>query len=150
MSKFQWSALILYLTTAASYGGWRGRDLWSDWVVWCLLLPPFVWGLGKTIIEWRHNPYWVFIKIGLVMTAVAVVTIGGQALLLAWLVAEGTERCSASPTVRAVTGAGMMAAVTVMMWVGKRYGKPAELQDTNVPEDTEGSAGPSIAPDHGT
>src|SRR5262245_46551044 len=118
MSTFQWSALILYLTAAAGYGGWSGRELWADW---CVLLPPFAYGFVKTIIDWRRNPYWVSIQIGLVMTVVAVITIGGQALLLAWLVAEGTERCSASPTVRAITGAVMMAAAFAMIWDGRRY-----------------------------
>src|SRR5262245_17273213 len=84
MSKLHLSLLMLYLMAAAGYGGWRGPDLWSGWGVWCLLLPPLAWAGLKAVGEWRRNPYWGTVQIGLVMTVVAVVAIGGQALLLAW------------------------------------------------------------------
>jgi hypothetical protein len=65
------------------------------------------------------------------MTVFAVVAVGGQALLLAWLVAAATARWSAVPAVRAVAGVGLLAAVGALALAAKRFGKPAERRDTN-------------------
>jgi hypothetical protein len=149
MSKLHWSLLALYLTATAGYGGWRGRDLWSGWGAWCLLLPPLAWAALKAAGEWCRNPYWIFIKIGLLMTVAAVVVIGGQALLLAWVIAEATEQWSAVPAVRAAAGVGLVAAVGALALAAKIFAKPTEPRDTNGSENTGDPAEPSAAPDRG-
>jgi hypothetical protein len=131
MSKLHWSLLLVYLMVAAGYGGWSGPDLWSGWGVWCLLLPPFVWAALKAVGTWRRNPYWVSIKIGLAMTVVAVIAIGGQALLLAWVAAEATARWSSEPAVRAITAVGLVAAVAALAWAGKVFEKRPQSRDAN-------------------
>jgi hypothetical protein len=150
MTKFHWLLLMLYLTLAAGYGGWRGPDLWSDWGVWCLLIPPFVWAALKAIGMWRRNPYWVSIKIGLAMTVVAVVAIGGQALLLAWVAAEATTRWSADPVVRAITAVGLLAAVAALVWAAKAFEKRAQSRPATGSGNTDDPMGPAIEPDHTT
>jgi hypothetical protein len=149
MSKLHWSLLALYLTAAAGYGGWRGRDLWSGWGVWCLLLPPLALAAGKTVGEWWRNPYWFTIKMGLAMTVFAVVFIGGPALLLAWSVAEGTERWSAVPAVRAIAGGGLGAAAGGLALLAARSRKVAEPREVSGSESTAGPAEPSAAADRG-
>src|SRR5262249_325719 len=104
---------------------------WSGWSIWCLLLPPLAWVAGKAVVEWRHNPYWVFVKIGLLMTAVAVVAIGGQALLLAWLVAAATGQWSSGPVVRASIGMGLWAAACGLTSLAVNSRKAAEPQETS-------------------
>src|SRR5262245_42820914 len=99
MGKLQWSLLILYLTAAAGYGGWRGRDLWLGWGVWCLLVPALVAAAVQLVGEWRRNPDWAIIKIHLVMAVVGVAALGGAVLGFAWVVAEATQRWSAQPAV---------------------------------------------------
>jgi hypothetical protein len=131
MSNVHWSLLPLYLMAAAGYGGWSGPDLWSGWGVWCLLLPPFVWAAVKAVGAWRRNPYWVSIKIGLAMTVVAVIAIGGQALLLAWMAAEGTARWSSEPVVRAITAVGLLAAVAALVWAAKAFEKRSQSRDAD-------------------
>ena len=146
MSKLNGSLLIVYLTAAAGFGGWRGPDLWSGWSVWCLLLPPLVWAALKAAGEWRRNPYWLSIKIGFVMTVVAVVAIGGQAVILAWVVGEGTARLSSKPAVRAIAGVGLLAAVGAMVLANRKFGKPAAPQATN-PSVNSDRADEDFAPD---
>src|SRR5262245_23449014 len=118
MSNLNWSLLLLYLTTAAAYGGWRGRDLWLGWGVWCLLLPPIAVAAFQVVGEWRRNPYWGTIRIYLVMIAIGGACLGGAVLGLAWVVAEATERWSAVPTVRALVGGGLGAVGGGMAWLG--------------------------------
>ena len=149
MTKLHWLLLMLYMMLAAGYGGWRGRDLWSDWGVWCLLIPPFVWAALKAIGMWRRNPYWVSIKIGLVMTAVAVVAIGGQALLLAWMAAEATQRWSADPVWRAIIAVGLIAGVIALGWAVKAFEKPAQSPDANGSLPSDVPAEPGTAPEGG-
>src|SRR5262245_21209569 len=107
MTKLGWCLLILYLTVAAAYGGWRGRDLWQGWDVWCLLFPPIAWAALKVVGEWRRNPYSSTIQIALVMAVIGVACLGGIVLAFAWVVAEATERWSAVRIVRAIIGGGM-------------------------------------------
>jgi hypothetical protein len=147
MNKWHWLVLMVYLTAAAGYGGWRGPDLWSGWGVWCLVLPPLAWAALKAVGDWRRNRYWVVIKTGLVMTVVAVVAIGGQALVLAWAVAEATGRWSSDPAVRAVTGVGLGAAAAALVLAARHFGMPAEPRDTNGSVNTGVAAGPDAAPD---
>jgi hypothetical protein len=125
MSKLHWTLLALYLTAAAGFGGWRGRDLWSAWGVWWFLLPPLAMVAGKTVAEWWRNPHWTAIKMGLLMSVFAVVFIGGQALLLAWSVAEATARWSSRPTVRAIAAVGLLAAAGGVALATKIFGKAA-------------------------
>src|SRR5262245_9961915 len=143
MRRLHWALLILYLTAAAGYGGWRGPDLWLGWGVWCLLLPPLAWAALNAVGAWRRNPSGVFLTIGLAMTVVAVVAIGGQAVVLAWVVAEATGRWSSEPAVRALTGVGLFAAAGALALAAKRFGKPAERRDTN------GSVNPAVATEPG-
>jgi hypothetical protein len=69
------------------------------------------------------------------MTVFAVVALGGQALLLAWVVAEATERWSAVPGVRAIAGAALVAAIGALAVAAKVLGKPAEPRDMSGSED---------------
>ena len=114
MSKLHQSLLMMYLAAAAGYGGWRGRDLLSDWSLLWFLIPPLAFGLSTTFLEWRRNPYWISIKLGLVMTVFAVAVLGGTALILAWLVSEMTAKWG-EPILRAIFGFGMVAFVGVSM-----------------------------------
>jgi hypothetical protein len=107
MTKWHWSLLVLYFAVAAGYGGWRGPDLWSDSGVWFLLLPPLALAAGKAVVEYRRNPYGTFVVANLVWTLLAVVGIGGPALLLAWLVAAVTPKWSAEPAMRAAIGVAL-------------------------------------------
>jgi hypothetical protein len=110
MGKLPWSLLILYLTAAAGYGGWRGRGFWLGWGAWCLLVPPLVAAAILLVGEGRRNPPSGIIRIHLVMAVVAAAALGGAALGVAWVVAEATQQWSAHPAVRAVTGAALGAA----------------------------------------
>src|SRR5262245_21423795 len=131
MNKFHWSLLILYLTAAAAYGGWRGPDLWSGWGVWCLLLPPFAVAAVKTIADGRRNPYAVPIAINLLRTILAVVSIGGPAVLLAWLVADATGRWSVEPIVRAMIGLALGAGGGGLALLAARSRKAAEQPEAS-------------------
>lgn len=124
MSRLHFTLLVLYLTAAAAYGGWRGDDVWSGWGIWCLLLPPLAWAAVQDVAGW-HNPGRASVQIGLLLALLAVVAVGGQALLLAWMVAVATGRWSSEPAVRAAAGAGLLAAGMALVLVGKRFGKPA-------------------------
>jgi hypothetical protein len=136
MSTLHLSWLLLYLAAAAGYGGWRGRELWSGWGVWCLLLPPLVWAGAKAFADWRRNPYWSSAKIGVVMTVFAVVVVGGPALFLAWIVGDATERWSPTPAVRVMIGVGMVAVVGGLMLWAKVREKPATPVNGNGPDDS--------------
>src|SRR5262245_47063467 len=103
MGKSHWSLLILYLTAAAGYGGWRGRDLWSGWGVWCLLLPPVVWVALIALSDLRRNTMGrTTVRMTLVMVGVGIVGIGGSAFGIAWAIGELTARWSPQPPVRAI------------------------------------------------
>jgi hypothetical protein len=146
MGKLQGSLLILYLTAAAAYGGWRGPDLLSDWGVWCFLLPPLAWWAFDALAWRRRNGP---IQVALVMAVVAVVAIGGQALVLAWMAAEATGRWSSEPLARALAGVGLLAATGALLWVAKTFGKPAKAREANGSVDTVSPAEPGAAPDPG-
>ena len=114
MSKLHWSLLILYLTAAAGYGGWQGRELWSGWGVWFLLLPLFTWETLKAIGEWRRKPYWVCVRFTLLKATLNIIMIGGFAVLLAWSSAWMTARWLEGPAVRAVVGALVAAVILIL------------------------------------
>jgi len=147
MSKLGWSLLILYLTAAAGYGGWRGRDLWLGWGATWLLLPPSALAAWNAVAEWRRNPHWGILRIHLVMAAFGVVALGGIVLALAWVVAEATAEWSAWPAVRAVAGALLGAAGGGLALLGAKSRKAAEPRRANGSEDASGPAGPTVAPD---
>jgi hypothetical protein len=147
MGKLGWLLLSLYLAAAAAYGGWRGPDLWSDWGIWCFLIPPLALAALKGAADWRQNPYPSSIKIGLVMTLAAVVAIGGPTLLLAWVVAAATSDSSSQPVVRAVLGVGLLAAAFALGWVGKAFAKPAKAQGIDSTINSDGPALSGTPPD---
>jgi hypothetical protein len=147
MTNVEWSFLILYLTVAAGYGGWRGGDLWLGWGVWCLWLPPIAWAALKIAGEWRRNPYWGTIRIALVMMAIGVACLGGTVLSLAWVVAEATERWSAVPALRAIVGVGMGAAAGGLAWLYAKSRQPAELREGREPDSSGGPAEPGASPE---
>jgi len=149
MGKLQWSLWILYLTAAAGYGGWRGRDLWLGWGTWCLLVPPLVAVAVKLVGEWRRNPSWGIIRIHLVMAVVAVAALGGAVLGVAWVVAEATQQWSAQPAVRAVTGAALGAAAGGLALFSAKSGKAVEPNQTSGSVSTGGLAEPDAAADGG-
>jgi hypothetical protein len=140
MGKLQWSLLILYLTAAAGYGGWRGRDLWLSWGVWCLLVPPLVAGAFTLVGEWRRDPYWGIFKFHLGMVVVAVAALGGTVLGFAWLVAEATQQWSAQPAVRAVTGGALGAAGGGLALLYAKSRKATEPHQTSGSASTGGLA----------
>ena len=96
MSKLFWSTWILYLTAAGGYSGWRGRDLWSDWGVWYLLLPPLALAAFTSLRSWRSG---VHVQAAVIMSVFAVVAIGGSVLGLAWGIAEATRRGQSMPPI---------------------------------------------------
>jgi hypothetical protein len=147
MGKLGWSLLILYLTAAAGYGGWRGRDLWLGWGVWCLLAPPLAAAALQVIGECRRNPHWGIIRIHLVMAVFGVAALGGAVLVLAWVVAEATEQWSAQPAVRAVAGALLGAAGGGLALLGAKSRKEAEPPPTSASEGARGPGEPAVAPD---
>jgi hypothetical protein len=149
MGRLNRSLLILYLTIAAGYGGWRGGDVWSGWGIWCLLLPPLAWAVPKAVGDWHRNPSWLFVKIGLATCVVAVVAIGGQGLILAWVIAEATEKFSAVPAVRAGIGAALAAAGGGLIWLYAKSQRAAERRQATVVESTGGPAEPGAAADGG-
>jgi hypothetical protein len=67
---------FLYLPAAGGYGAWRGQVLWSDWVIWAFLLPPFAWScfLDRKILQ-TTSP--IRMLVGVVIS----LAIGGWALL---------------------------------------------------------------------
>jgi hypothetical protein len=113
MGKLIWSLLALYLTAAAAYGGWSGRDLWAGWGVWCFLLPPAAWAAVTSFRWWRSGGP---LRVAVVMSAVGVAGMGASALGLAWVIAELTGRWSAGPAGRAIAGAGFGAAAVALVW----------------------------------
>jgi hypothetical protein len=149
VKKSAWFVLILYLSAAAAYGGWRGPNVWSDWDIWCFLIPPFAAAAFKAVVSWRHNPYWVSVKISLVVTLFAVVTLGGQALLVAWIAAAATSRLSSQPLVRAIMGVGLLLAGFALVWVGKTFKQLAESRGTIASVDNGGPAASGALPEHG-
>jgi hypothetical protein len=130
----------LYMTGAAAFGGWRGQDLWSDWVIWCFLLPPLAWGVFKIIWEWRRNPYWLTIKVGLLMTGMLVVVMGGLGLGFAAIAANATVKWSASPTVRVIESIAMVAVCVALTWATKGFRGPAEPEEASGSESTKAPA----------
>lgn len=115
MSRTNWTLLLLYLTGAAAYGGWRGPDFFSQWYAWCLLLPPFVWAAVTAVGQWRRNPYWFSVVSGLLLIGATVVGLGGQALLFAWAAAESSVRFSPEAAIRAGIAAAGTAAVLLLI-----------------------------------
>jgi hypothetical protein len=146
MSKWQWSLLILYLTTAAGYGGWRGRDLWSGWGVWCFLLPPVAWAVLTAREWWRSGGP---IRVAVVMGGFGVVAVGGAALGFAWVAAEGTGRWSSDPAVRAIIGIGLGAACGGLALLHAKSQKAVGPQETSDSASPGGLAEPGAAPDRG-
>jgi hypothetical protein len=146
MRKRFYLLFTVYLMFAAGFGGWRGRDLWSDWVVWCLLLPPLAW-CGLQAIHERQGggP----IEVPVVMGVIAFVTIGASGLGIAWVIAEATEKFSASPAVRACIGAALGAAVGGLTLLPAKSQKAAELRQESVSESTGGPAESGSATDGG-
>jgi hypothetical protein len=143
MSKLHWSLLIVYLTVAAGYGGWRGRDLWSGWGVWCFLLPPVAWAAFVALRDWRRNPMgWTSIKLAFLMGGVALVGIGGSALGIAWMIGEATGRWSSEPAVRATFGVGLGAAAAGLTLLGARSRRAAQPRETKAPEGAGGLTEP--------
>jgi hypothetical protein len=150
MGKLQWSLLILFLTAAAGYGGWRGPDLWSGWGVWCLLLPAVAWVALLALADWRRNRMnWTSLKIALVLGGFGVVVMGGGALGAAWVVAETTSLLSSEPAVRAVIGVGLWTAVSGLALLAPKSRKAAEPRETSGSGSTGGLAEPGAPPDRG-
>lgn len=132
MTKLHWTLLILYLTAAAGYGGWRGQDLWSDLGIWCFLIPPILWALSIAIRDWRRNPMgWTSIKIALVMGGVGVVGLGGGAMCIAWSIATATPQWSNQPAVRASIGAAFAIVASVLAFLGARWRKTTRPLQAN-------------------
>jgi hypothetical protein len=150
MGKWHWSLLILYLIAAAGYGGWRGRDLWSGWGVWCFLLPPVAWAALVALGDWRRSPMGgTSIKIALVMGGFGVVGIGGSALGIAWGIGEATGRWSSEPAVRAISGVELGAAAAGMAFLAAKSRKAAGPPETSGSESTGRLAEPGPPPDRG-
>ena len=149
MSKLGWSLLWLYMAAAAAFGGWRGTELWSDWGIWRFLLPPLAWGVLTVIGDWRRNPYWLTIKIGLLMTGLAVVVMGGLGLGFAAIAANATVKWSSSPPVRAIESVALLAAGVAFTWAIKRYDKRAKPQGGSSSESIEGAAESKPAQERG-
>jgi hypothetical protein len=140
MSKLSWLLMWLYMTGAAAFGGWRGQELWSDWVIWCFLLPPLAWGVLKIIGEWRRNPYWLTIKVGLLMTGMLVVVMGGLGLGFAAIAANATVKWSASPMVRVIESIAVVAVGVALTWATKGFRGTAELVEISGSENTKAPA----------
>jgi hypothetical protein len=129
MGRLRGWFLILYLAAAAGYGGWRGAELWSGWGVWCVLLPPLAWGILRAAGEWRRNRNRVSLSLGLLLTVFAVVAVGGQALVLAWIVAETAGRWSSQPAMRSAVAAGMFFAAGGLALIAYRSAQPGKPPD---------------------
>src|SRR5262245_22075416 len=147
MGKLQWMLLILYLTAAAGYGGWRGRDLWLGWGVWSLLVPALVAATLQLVGEWRRNPSWGIVRIHLVMAVVGVAALGGAVLGVAWAAAGATQQWSAQPAVRAVAGAALGAAAGGLALLYARSRKATEPHSTSGSASPRGLAEPDAAAD---
>src|SRR5262245_38114124 len=140
MGKLHWSLLILYLTAAAGYGGWRGPDLWSGWGVWCFLLPPVAWAALTSLRWWRSGgPS----RVAVVMSGGAGVGIGASGLGIAWGVAAATARWSAEPAVRAIIGVGLGAAGGGLALLAAKSRQAAERREASGSGSTGGLAEPS-------
>jgi hypothetical protein len=139
MGKLHWPFLILYLTAAAGYGGWRGPDFWSDWGLWCFLLPPVAWTALTSLAWWRSGGP---IRVAVLMSGVAVVGIGASALGIAWGVAEATARWSAQPAVRAVLGVGLGAATGGLTLFAAKSRPSAGEPERGVQSGTDGGDRP--------
>jgi len=150
MSRLQWFLWMAYLTAAAGYGGWQGPNFWSPWNVLCVLLPPFAWGALRVLGEWRRNSRLPFIVIGGVMTAFAIVGIGGQALLLAWAFAEMRGRWSVEPAVHVIIAMAIVASACALTMLAAKLRKPGELRKASHSESTGTLAGPDAAADQAT
>ena len=123
MSNLHWSLLNLYLSAAVGYGGWRGRDLWSDGGVWCLLLPPFAWEcIGLRRLEPDSAP----VKFRLAVAILNIAGIGGFALLFTSWFASLSSKWSEEPGVRAAASASAAVGVFVLSAYGT--GKRAEAR----------------------
>ena len=81
------------------------------------------WGVFKIIWECRRNPYWLTIKVGLLMTGMLVVVMGGLGLGFAAIAANATVKWSSSPPVRAIESVALVAAGVAFIWAVKRYDK---------------------------
>src|SRR5262245_53237082 len=146
MGKLHWSLLILYVTAASGYGGWRGPDLWSGWGVWCFLLPPVAWAAVVSVEWWRSGGP---VRVAAVMSGGAGVGIGASALGMAWGVAEATARWSAEPAVRAIIGVGLGAAGGGLAWLYATSRKAAEPRGTSGSGSTGGLAEPGAGATRG-
>jgi hypothetical protein len=130
MDKLHWTLLILYLTASGGYGGWRGRELWSGWGVWCLLLPPVACAVLIALGDWRRNPMgWTSMKIALMMGGFGAFGLWGCSLVMAWGIGEATERWSSEPAVRAICGCGLAAAAGGLAWFTAKSRKPPEPEE---------------------
>jgi hypothetical protein len=146
MSKLHWSLLVLYVTAAAAYGGWRGRHLWSGWGVWCLLLPPVV-AAALTAFAWRRKggP----LGVGVVMGGVSAVGIGGAALGIAWGVAEATGRWAGGTATNTANGAAFGAAGIGLAWAAQTSREAAKPRELSGSDGAGGPADPGATPDRG-
>jgi hypothetical protein len=150
MTRLHWLFLILYLTAAAGYGGWRGRDLWSGWGIWCFMLPPFAWAALLALGDWRRNPMgWTSLEIALVLGGFGAVGIAGSALGIAWGIGAVTGQWSWGPAVRAIFGVGLGAAGGGLALLAARSRKAADPRATSVSESMGGLPGPGFPPDDG-
>jgi hypothetical protein len=119
---------FLYLPAASGYGAWRGQVLWSDWVIWAFLLPPFAWScfLDRKILQ-TTSPIRM-----LVVALLFAVGIGAVALAVAVIMAELTSRYWNDPATRTVVGVvislaiGGWALLQLHREAKKRRSQPAE------------------------
>ena len=145
MSKLNLSLWIVYTTAAAAYGGWCGQDVWSGWGIWCFLIPAVVVVAFLAALDWRRNPMgWTSFKIALILGSIGIVGMGGGAMVVAWMIGSAMAQWSSVPAVRAILGAGMWAALAVVVAI---TWKPARQQETNGASATGSAAGPESAPD---
>jgi hypothetical protein len=136
MSRLGWLLLTLYVSAAGAYGGWRGGDLFSDWWVAGLTIPALAAAALKVAREWRYNPHWSLIKIVLVITGVGAILLAVFVLGIAWVIAGTTKEWRTTPTVRALAGAGMVAAVIALQFAYRNAGKSNVQPDENDSENT--------------
>jgi hypothetical protein len=113
------------------------------------LLPPLAWAALGAVKDWRRNPDWLFIQIGLATCVLAVVALGGQGLILAWATAEVTGEWSSEPAVRTIVGVGLIAVGGYLSLGAETFDKPAPPGDANDSARTGGAAEPGAAPDRG-
>jgi hypothetical protein len=131
MSKWNAALWIAYSTAAAGYGGWCGRDVWSGWGIWCFLIPAVAVVAFLAVRDWRRNPMgWTSVKIALLNGGIGIVGIGGGAMVVAWSIGSATAPWSSEPAVRALVGAGMWAAVALLVAI---VWKPARSPSGGTP-----------------